>query len=395
MQTQHAPSALEQFRPALEKATALAAHSPSSHNSQPWALLRLDGDESRRAAGQLTDCGPDAGEQDGVAFLALALDRRRALAALPAHAAEMALSCGMFGQVLLRALAAQGWETAAIATAVTADEAEGAWRALRPPPGAEPLAVLALRRTPAAGGRGAGEALAAFAATVLARRTNRASYHEAPVDRETLAALLAPAPCLAADARVTVRHLRAPEERRRFARLVARYGGRDFTHRAAWRETHSYIRRDEADARAHGDGITLEQLFGPMSRPRRAATRLALTPSVLGAMSQAGYDRMLAGRLATLARTTPVITAASLPEAEPGGGDLLRAGAWLAEYWLRATEHGLALHPMSIVLQHDDIRYTLQRDLGLPGRAVFVSRLGHPTAESPAPPRRPVACLVG
>lgn len=395
MQTSLATSSLDQrFGAALDRAAAVAAHSPSSHNSQPWAHLTLTGGPARRAAARLLEgrahtAGPDPEPDPDTAALVLALDHGRTLTSLPAHATEMRLSCGMYGQLLLRALAAQGWTTESVALA----EEDGAgtaphWDALRCPTGLQPLAVVALRRTGPAQGDGA---LASLADAVRRRRTNRGPYLDTPVDRKVLAELAAPADLLAAGAGVSVRHLRAPEERRRFAALVAAHASRDFSHRAAWAETYSYIREDDADARAHGDGFTLEQLFGPMAWPRRRAMRLALSPAAMRSLGHLGYDRFLAGQLAALTRHSPVITAVGLPGGEPGGARLLRAGAWLADYWLRATDADLALHPVSVLLQHDDTRRDVQRELGLPGRTVFVSRLGYPAAAFAAPPRRTVA----
>lgn len=392
MQTHPARSATERgFDTAVERAAALAAFSPSSHNCQPWALLRPAGEPARTAARRLLERSAGSwGTRGGTVELVLAMDRGRVLTSLPAHAGEMLLSCGMYGQLLLRALEAQGWSTDAL---VMADgRARGAaavqWEALRRPGLPAPLAVVALRPTgPAAGGD---RALDAMEAAVRERRTNRGPYQPTPVDREVLAALGSPAGHLATGARVSVRHLRGPVERRRVSELVAQYAGRDFSHPAAWPETYSYIRRDEDEARSRGDGFTLEQLFGPMAAARRNAMRMALAPRTMRALRGLHYDRFLAGQLAALTAATPVVTAVGVPAEEPSDAELLRAGAWLVEFWLRAAAQGLALHPVSVLLQHDDVREEAQRVLGLPGRTVFLSRLGFPKSSFPQGPRRPV-----
>ncbi|WP_369387676.1 RedV protein [Streptomyces sp. CG1] len=408
MQTQHATSSLERrFGPALDAAASIAAHSPSSHNSQPWAHLRLTSDASRRAAAHLLTLSNDTGTDtsgspglrwdDDTVYLALALDHGRTLTALPAHATEMRLSCGMYGQLLLRALATQGWRTVSIAVAGEAGTKAGAdtggWQAVPWPSGLEPLAVAALRHTAAAVGNDAAPydtgAFSEFVTNVRERRTNRGPYLDTTVDQKVLAGLAAPVGHLLAGTQVSVRHLRAPMERRRFATLVAAHAGRDFSHRTAWQETYSFIRRDDSEARAHGDGFTLEQLFGRTTRVRLRATHLALSPTVIHGLGRLRYDRFLARQLAALTSATPVITAVCLPDM-PSDADLLRAGGWLAEYWLRATGKGLALHPISVLLQHDDTRAELQRALGLPGRTVFISRLGYPAVTFPASPRRTV-----
>lgn len=65
---------------------------------------------------------------------------------------------------------------------------------------------------------------------------------------------------------------------------------------------------------------------------------------------------------------------------------MLSAAGALADYWLDATAAGLVLHPISIVIQHDDLRLALQRRFCLPGRVFFAARLGHPAAAFPASP---------
>ncbi|MGH3417296.1 MAG: hypothetical protein ACRDSS_12575, partial [Actinocrinis sp.] len=102
------PAPAPPFDRSLAHAARIAALSPSSHNCQPWALAHLAGTEARRAAAALL--GEDASGPQR--YLALALDRDRQLTALAAHGLEMLLSCGLYGQLLVRALAAQGWALA-------------------------------------------------------------------------------------------------------------------------------------------------------------------------------------------------------------------------------------------------------------------------------------------
>jgi hypothetical protein len=203
---------------------------------------------------------------------------------------------------------------------------------------------------------------------------------------------VAPSSAAAEDAKVIVTHLRSERERKRFAGFVTRYAGRDFSHDSAWRETHSYLRWSAAHTAATGDGFTLTQLFGPMSRARRLFLRAALNPATLSLLRYGGYHRILAWRLAAITRPTPVIVAMSFPDETPDLAAGVRAGARLADYWLRATGAGLALHPISVVLQHDDVRHALQERFGLPGRTFFVSRLGYPTAEFPRTAHRTPVC---
>ncbi|MFE2461678.1 RedV protein [Streptomyces sp. NPDC059402] len=395
--TDHAAAPVSTFAQALEAAAGTAALSPSSHNCQPWGLARATTAAARRAAADLT--GQDADE-----YLVLALDRERELTALAAHAVEMEVSCGIYWRILLRALAAQGWTAAAVRTldgdagSGSGDETvsgngngngdetvsgngsgSGVLVGAGWPAAWTPLCVVALRPgTPSA------ERLDDLRETALARRTHRGPYRPAPVSAELLRDLAETGSPEGEKDAVRLRHLTERRDLRAFAAFVARHAGLDFGHRAAWRETHSFLRRDLADAAARGDGFTLEQLFGPMSRPRRAAMRRALAPATMHLLGKVGYHRVLAAGLADIVRRTPTVVTMSFAERTPARAELLRGGARLADYWWRATRHGLSLHPVSIVVQHEDLRVRLERELSLPGgRTFFVSRVG--VAGRPAP----------
>ncbi|CAM5297088.1 RedV protein [Streptomyces aurantiogriseus] len=379
-----APSPVRPFPDALDEATRCAALSPSSHNCQPWALARaVTGQARARAAAFLGLAEDDPGQvpplHGGTEYLALALDERRRLVALPAHAVEMGVSCGAYWRVLLRALAAQGWAVVRSRTV----EAPGAcpfgpvW-----PREWSLLCVAALRR-----GAASDERLADLGAMARERRTNRSPYRTALLDPGLLERLARPAHAADGLGGIDVRHVTEPTALEVFATLLARHAGRDFSHHRAWSETHSFLRRSEADARGRGDGFTLTQLFGPMSRTHHLARRLALTPSAMRVLSRVGYDRRLAAGLATLARCSPAVVAMGFTGVAPGPGDALRGGARLVDYWLQATCSGLALHPISILVQHDDLRLETQTALGLPGHTFFLARLGRPTTGSPPAPR--------
>jgi nitroreductase len=390
------------FEGALRTAAEIAAYSPSSHNCQPWALGWATGTAARHAAATLLgetaervraghgNAGP-AAEPNGE-YLVLGLDRARRLTSLAAHSVEMLISCGAYGEILLRALAAQCWEADRVRFVDPAAQAHGArdsdpGRAFgdRWPDAWAPLCVVRLRRSdvPSAD-------LAELRAAVRARHTNRGPYRSEGVDPAVLSGLAASRPGLSLfravpeyDPKVTVRHVVADAERAAVAGLVARHGGRDFGHRLAWRETHAFIRHDEAEAEARGDGFTLGQLFGPLSPPRRFGMRIALAPATMRLLRHMGYHRILARQLATLVRDSPAAVALCFADETPGTESVVCGGAVLADYWLGATRAGLVLHPVSVILQHDTVRAELERRLGLPGRAFFVSRLGRAVTEFP------------
>ncbi|MFK4102174.1 RedV protein [Streptomyces sp. NPDC019531] len=386
------------FEDALQVAAEAAAYSPSSHNCQPWGVGWAIGAVARHAAAKLlgesvghTAAGSGHTAQDDGEYLVLALDRERQLTALPSHEAEMLISCGAYGEVLLRSLATQGWPADRVRFVDPAPAAHrpkdgntdrifgGRW-----PDAWMPLCVVSLRHSDTSGD------LAELSETLHARHTNRGPYRPDRIDPAVLARLSTsrPGPSLLRagpeyDRTVIVRHVVADAERAAVADLVSRHGGRDFSHRLAWRETHSFIRHDEADAEAHGDGFTLGQLFGPLSPPRRFGMRIALAPRTMRILRHGGYHRILARQLAAMVRRSPAAVALCFDDETPDAEAVVRGGAVLADYWLEATRAGLVLHPVSVILQHDDVRAELEQRLGLPGRAFFVSRLGRAVTTFP------------
>ena len=393
------------FPQALETAAGIARLSPSSHNCQPWSLVRLHSPEARAAARRLADGArgdradepsPDGRDDPGAAgtgteYAAVVLDRSRQLVALAAHRSEMLLSCGAFTELLVRSLACQGWTAA---RPVLADEPGG--RSPRDVP--EPfralgegrwhedwslVVLLELRYVGVPSG-----SLAESAELAAARRTHRSAFREQGPAAGRLERLQVPGTGLPEAAPVTVRHLSAPAERDRYAGLVAAHAARDFTAAEAWRETHRCIHRDLPEARRRGDGFSVDQLFGPRTRLRALLRRAALHPNGMRLLRHVGYPRALAARLAADIRATPVLFAFGIDVEEPTAADTVRAGARLVDYWLSATRQGLALHPVSVLVQHEDLRERLQTAFDLRGRTVFTGRLGIPASPSPAAPRR-------
>lgn len=386
------------FEHALRSASEIAACSPSSHNCQPWAVGWALSAVARRSAAALLDetaertptARADAGRHDAE-YLILALDTERQLGALASHSVEMLISCGAYGEILLRSLAAEGWSAdrvrfVADATSVRVPGAAGTERMFgeRWPEAWTALCVIRLEHTGTPP-----EDLAELRETVRARHTNRGPYRLEGIDSEVLAELetqqSAAAFPRAAEGgpKVVLRHVVSDTERAAIADLVSRHGGRDFSHREAWQETHSFIRRDAADAETRGDGFTLAHLFGPLSPQRRLGMRIALAPPTMRILRHAGYHRLLARRLAATVRRSPAAVALCFEDEAPDAGSVVRGGAVLADYWLGATRAGLVLHPVSVLLQHDDVRTRLEQRLGLPGRAFFVSRLGRAVTAFP------------
>lgn len=372
-----------EFDDALREAVDIARLAPSSHNSQPWGLAVV---RSPEAMSQV--CGvfdrPASGRPEsrpGSRHLVLALDRERELTALHDHRVEMYLSCGAYLHLLLEALRIAGWGASRVAWN---EDSRCDWLLPAALPG-EWLPLAAVQLSPAPPeehGR-----LVELARVAGQRITNRAPYRkEAPA----ATVLESPAPLPPADAAlrpaVEVRLITERKAIESIGSFVAASAAIDFAHPTAWRETHRFIRWSPGDHLE--DGFPVEQLFGPMSRARKLLYRAALAPPTLFLLARLGYAAYLAKQLGELVGNTPALVAFSLPSERPAISAVVGGGAAVMEFWLRATAAGAALHPISVILQHPDIRARFQRDHGLSGRVFFFARLGYPASAFPPAPRR-------
>ncbi|MFJ2664214.1 hypothetical protein ACIO14_07695 [Nocardia fluminea] len=315
-------------------------------------------------------------------FIVLASDSSRELNSLPAHHTEMQISCGLYWRLLQRALAAQGWVVRSIATSAEADLTglglAADWR---------PLRLIRFQRAPEQT-----EHLCTLRSLAEIRHTDRGPYLDKSIPPATLDALARLG--VRDDHRIHVRFLISEQDRNQFVRFVARHAGRDFTYPEAWRETHSFIRGTDVEARERGDGFTLTHLFGPLSRKQRQLRRIVLAPTTMRLFAVTGLPRILAGRLATVVRRSAAVAALSLPCSDAADDGWIAAGEMLADFWLHATDAGLVLHPISVVVQHEDLRERLQSEFMLSGQAFFIARLGYSTQQFPPSPRRdPAASL--
>jgi hypothetical protein len=74
---------------------------------------------------------------------------------------------------------------------------------------------------------------------------------------------------------------------------------------------------------------------------------------------------------------------------------LLDAGRRCERMWLHTRARSIAVHPMSQVLEEAPLKNQIMRDLGLPGRAQFVLRIGYVSAyPNPVSLRMPVSWFL-
>jgi 4-hydroxy-2,2'-bipyrrole-5-methanol dehydrogenase len=359
------------FAEHLRRAVDVARRAPSSHNSQPWKVTHV-ADRGKR---------PDlpALPADRQAVL-LSFDAGRMLKSLPSLRFEMYLSCGLFLGLLVEALEAQGYPCEAhwLCDHVEVTGTEQ---------GTGDLVLLAVGPR----GQAREEAFGHLRALADARRTVRAPFRSEPVGEADAAALLrADRPADLTGGLLNMRIEAGRAEIARVGRLVEAYGALDFSNYAAWSETYRYIHFDQT--RPAEDGFYLSSLVGPVSRTRSMLMRIAFAPAVMQALRVIGLPRKLARELGALVAGSPGLLSCALPDRRPGAKALVQAGARLMEVWLNAQRLGIAVHPVSVMLQHDEPRREIETLFGEPGRVVFFARFGYAAAQAAdvPSPRRPV-----
>jgi nitroreductase len=364
------------LEPVLREAARDAALSPSSHNAQPCELVLLASDEALRA---LTEAGAPAGEGT---YVAVALDPARCLSALPAHRTEMLVSGGIYTEALATALAARGirvnlhWRIGGVPSGVA--------RLLAP---WEPVAVLHL--TPS--GAKDSEAVAQLP-LLAARMTNRSPYRSEPMPPEVVEELRQAASRAFPEARevcgvvsLTDRSILA-----KAGQLVGRYSDRDFTHEAAWRETYAHMRFGPEVIREAETGLPITHLLAkPLPGWQQALLRKVLSPAAMRVLRPLGLARSLARESGRAIAGSGMVLYLHFHEEEPSEATQVAAGGRLLALWLALTARGLALHPVSVMVQHPELRRLLVSELGLPpGRGFFFARAGVPASQLPPAPKR-------
>ncbi|WP_439892316.1 hypothetical protein ACS7SF_07090 [Ralstonia sp. 25C] len=350
-------------RTSLADLLALAALAPSSHNCQPWHVSLLDA-EGRPASGS-----------DTPIRLVISIDRRRALDALPALRTEMSISAGGFAVILLNLLRLAGWQAEAALLPAPCDVPDGSL---------SPLVRIEL------GGFHPGRVsplLARLAAALRHRHTDRGEYG-GTFDLYALARTnLLPYSLGGAADGLRWRVVQPGERYERLCAFYRRHAARDFVHRAAWRETYRHLVFSDAQSVPDGIGINIQSLFGPMPAWRRQLHRVLLHPALLAAFGPVGASARIGVHLERLIRGSPAVVVLSAAESCPLASRDVLAGEAIVRLWLAAAAQGLSLHPLSVALQHPDLRATLGRLLGCEEPLLFIARVGAPLQAS-GPSRR-------
>jgi hypothetical protein len=84
----------------------------------------------------------------------------------------------------------------------------------------------------------------------------------------------------------------------------------------------------------------------------------------------------MADHLGALVEDSSQLLFCHLCEEHMNSLELTQAGARLMEIWINAQKQNLAIHPISVMLQHDQARFAIERLCDENGRMIFFARLG-------------------
>jgi hypothetical protein len=320
-------------------------------------------------------------------LLLLAIDRRRELKALSSLKLEMYISCGMFLGLLCHVFALQGYLYSL--HWLVDDQVSENLQAVETKLQCQGLALITLRRSSSVDYA----ALADLRNAVCDRRTHRGPFGRGGIDGKSLQRLLEaswPADLCQTNLQVQVKH--DPITIKRAADLVARYASLDFSHHRCWRETYNYLRF--SPAKQMEDGFYLQNLMGPMSQWKIAMLRITFSPAMMQVLRLVRFPQKLAAKLAELVVGDSQVLFCSIAEEQPAPKTLIRTGARLMEIWLNAQTLDIAIHPLSVMLQHDRARRELSKLADVQGRLIFFARLGYINEIYLQSPRRSVEAII-
>ncbi|BBN83575.1 RedV protein [Pseudoalteromonas sp. A25] len=170
------------------------------------------------------------------------------------------------------------------------------------------------------------------------------------------------------------------QKQTQIAKLVARFAALDFSHRKAWQETYQFIDFAKGKHVKKERGFNIQQLMGPMSAFKRRINQLLLHPNTMLVLNKFGMAQKMADMLAMLSeQSAQLICLCHSNKADTTAW--LAAGEYMLEAWLQATEQQLAVHPLSVLLQHSDAKTALHHTLGAQHSPMFIARVGKSNAE--------------
>ena len=363
----------------LKEAAKFANLAPSSHNSQPWELVFVQSEKGKDSLEKFFQLEHNT---SNLGYIIICLNKKRNLIALKAHRLEMLMSCGAFLELLAQNLKNQGWnasycwanENGIPSLKELFDKLPEFW---------EPVTIFALNKE-----ENTDKVISQV--DIKKRTTNRGPYKTndiniSPENAKKLQSLSFPEKVK--DCQVTL--VQEKEQIKKFASFVARYGDTDFTHKQAWRETYSFIHFSDSQIEKAEYGFGVTHIFGPMSKFMKKFYQIFLHPKTMQILKYFGYAKYVAYEFGKLVNLSPMLAYLNFKDNQPNIATQIAGGSIMMNFWLKMAEHNLALHPVSIILQHKKIRIKLQKEMELPeGRAFFFTRIGVPIVDFPPSLRR-------
>jgi len=228
-----------------------------------------------------------------------------------------------------------------------------------------------------------------LAAAIPHRRTTRLPFRKDPVPTATLQILCRGAATVGLDLAI----LTEPRQIKAAARAIADGTALNLENSAVYREFYGWLRLTTDHPGYSIDGLNLECLSLSKSYARLAP--YVMPPERIRWLCRVGAHRLVARSVGTLAAQSPVLCL--LIAQGHAARDLFAGGRAMMRVWLRATDLGLRLHPVTAAMDHAETRAALADAFGVPADASMVVcfRLGY-GPQSARSPRLPAhAVLAG
>ena len=369
------------LKESLRCSVEIANLSPSSHNSQPWELAFIENQEKKENLEKFLKL--EENKNSSVSgYIIICLNQQRNLTALKSHRLEMLMSCGAFVELLLMDLARQGWQSEYCwVNEGVLNSSKELFQEL--PVFWKPVIIFALSK---------GEVVnpPISLTDIENRTTNRGPYKTGNIgiNSDNFKNLQSFAfPEKVKDCQLTL--IEENKMIKKYASFVARYSDVDFTHPQAWKETYSFMHFSDSDIEKAEYGFGITHIFGPMSKFKKKFYQIFLAPGTMQILKYFGYAKYIGYQFGNLVKQSSMLAYLNFKQDKPDVLTQIAGGAIMLNFWLKVTQQNLTLHPISIILQHPQIRIKLQQEMDLPtGRGFFFTRLGSPIVKFPPAYRR-------
>ncbi|RPH91531.1 MAG: hypothetical protein EHM73_01875 [Chroococcales cyanobacterium metabat2.561] len=370
------PSLSLRFQSEINRAVSLASLSPSSHNCQPWEIIQVIQKDSQLILESFLQENTAAVLPNGNnnIYLILALNQEKCLCSLESHNLEMLLSCGAFLESLVIALASQSLSGTTIwhNSEITQNPLP---KSLKIPSYWIPLTVLTIQFEPDVLTPNIEELIQQFSKRITHRSPYDSNLPKVVLDESLFDLKSYAYPNTFSEIEITV--IKEREVIDSMAKFVSHYGEIEFTKAEVWRETYQFIHF--AKQEQHEYGFPIEQLLEKGSQSYGFLLKILLNPYCMNWLKYLRLPHLLASEMGKLVKASPLLIYLNFKTEYPSLKMQLEGGALWLNFCLNATKMGLAIHPVSVILQHPHLRQLFQKSYHLPqGRGFFFCRLGQP-----------------